>query len=53
MENGIKEWPTSSNSTVTAGGARLAEHEVNSMKSNHEVDAPTLPNLTAVAASGG
>ena len=38
---------TSPNSRVCASGARLAEHEVKSMKSNHEVDAPTSMDLSA------
>ena len=38
---------TSGNSRVCASGARLAEHEARSMKSNHEVDAPTSMDLSA------
>jgi len=39
------------NSTITADGARIVDHEDKSKKSNHEEYAPTLPNLTTVAAA--
>ena len=40
---------TSDNSRVCASGARLGEHEAKSKKSNHEEDAPTAMDLSAVA----
>ena len=43
----MKGIATSYNSRVCAGGARLAEHEAKSMKSNHEVNMPTSMDLSA------
>lgn len=44
----LEEWSgTAYISRVCAGGARLAGHEAKSMKSNHEVDAPTSMDLSA------
>ena len=37
------------NSTITAGGARIVDHDDKSKKSNHEVYAPTAMDLSAVA----
>ena len=34
--------PTSDNSTITAGGARVVDHDDKSKKSNHEVYADNV-----------
>ena len=39
----------SSNSTITAVGARIVDHDANSEKPNHEAYAPTAMDLSAVA----
>jgi len=41
--------PTSLNSTITANGARIVDHDDKLRKSNHEVYAPTATDLSAVA----
>ena len=40
---------TSPNSTITAGGARIADHDGKINKPNYEVYAPTAMDLSAVA----
>ena len=40
---------TADNSTITAGGARIVDHDVKSKESNHVEYAPTAMDLSAVA----
>ena len=46
---GFKIARTSANSTITAYGARIAFHDVESKKSTHGEYAPTAMDLSAVA----